>query len=120
MFNFINEAARRLLRGRTAKPTAPQYDINDPRHPVNAMDGWRRADLPEGRRVRFRFAIGDPPKAVAPAPPTTGFGFVSGGGGGGHVESHAEPPKTIARPVPPRRRLPQTPVADSTFWTRGR
>ncbi len=23
----------------------PQYDLNDPRHPVNA--GWRRSDLPE-------------------------------------------------------------------------
>ena len=44
----------------------PQYDLNDPRHPVNA--GWRRSDLPEGHRpVRFRVTVPDVPK-VAPPP----------------------------------------------------
>jgi hypothetical protein len=47
-----------------------EFDINDPRHPVNA--GWRRVDLPEGRRrVRFIVSVPDIPK-VAPlgaAPP---------------------------------------------------
>jgi len=117
VFDFLNEAARRVLRGRAAKPATPQYDINDPRHPINACDGWQRADIPEGRRVRFRFAVGDHLRQIPTAPPITGAGFISGGGG--HVEQHADAPKQVARPVPPRTGVPTAPRAD-TFWTRVR
>ncbi len=102
---------------RPAKPaTPPSYDANDPRAPWNL--GWTRVDVPDSRhRVRFRFALGDPPRAAPPAPPITGGGFVSAGS---HMDNHAEPPKQTAKPVPLRTRLPQTPAADSPFWTRGR
>ncbi len=42
----------------------PQYDLNDPRHPVNA--GWRRVDVSTygTRPIRFQF--------IAPAYPATG------------------------------------------------
>jgi hypothetical protein len=120
MFNFLNEAARRVLRGRAARPAAPKppqsYDAFDPRAPCNL--GWTRIDVPDPRhRVRFRIAV-DIPKAVPPAPPVTGAGFASAGGG--HVEHHPEPPKATTRPVPPRTGIPQAPRADSTFWTNGR
>jgi hypothetical protein len=118
MFNFINEAARRVLRGRAARPTAPKplqsYDASDPAAPWN--QGWTRVDVPDSRhRVRFRIAV-DIPKAVPPAPPVTGAGFVSVGGG---PVDHADRPRSVARPVPPRIRSPQTPVADS-FLRRAR
>ena len=107
----------RRLAGRIMRPTpAPQYSLDDERHPINARDGWRRADHPEGRRVRFRISVGDHPHLATPAPPLTGAAFVSGGGG--HV-NHAEPPKPVARPVPPRTGIPRAPCAE-TFWTRGR
>ena len=104
----------RRLAGRIMRPTAaPQYSLDDERHPINARDGWRRADLPEGRRVRFRFAVGDHPRQIPPTVPVTGFGFVSGGGG--HVEHQAEPPKQAARPVQPRTGVPTAPRADSLY-----
>lgn len=114
---MINEIVRRMFRGWAAKPPAPKsYDANDPRAPWNL--GWTRVDVPDSRhRVRFRIAV-DIPKAVAAAPPITGGGFVSAGGG--HVEHHADGPKQVARPVPPRTGIPQAPRADSMFWTKGR
>ena len=40
----------------------PEFEVNDPRHPVNA--GWQRSDLPDGRRrVRFRISVSDSSKA---------------------------------------------------------
>ena len=42
--------------GAVAPPTAPQYDIRDPRHPANI--GWRRQDAGQGeRRVRYVVAV---------------------------------------------------------------
>jgi len=42
----------------------PEFDINDPRHPVNA--GWQRTDLPDGRRrVRFRISVSDYSKVAS-------------------------------------------------------
>jgi hypothetical protein len=116
---MINDIVRRMLRSWISKPPAPKsYDPNDPRAPWNL--GWTRVDAPDPRhRIRFRFDPGGlhVPKAVPPAPPITGGGFAAGGGG--HVD-HCDAPKPIARPVPPRTRLPQTPVADSPFWVKGR
>ena len=44
-----------------------EFDINDPRHPVNA--GWQRSDLPYGRRrVRFRISVSDSSKAALSHP----------------------------------------------------
>lgn len=55
----------------------PEFDINDPRHPVNA--GWRRVDLQEGRhRVRFRVTVGDIPKVAPPRPEITNREFMGG------------------------------------------
>ena len=55
----------------------PQYDLNDPRHPVNA--GWRRSDLPEGhRRVRFRVTMPDVPKVAPPPADLTNREFMGG------------------------------------------
>ena len=110
---MINEIVRRMFRSWAAKPPAPKsYDANDPRAPWNL--GWTRVDVPDScHRVRFRFTLGDPPRAVPPAPPITGAGFISGGGG--HVDHHADAPKQVARPVPPRTGIPQAPRSDSFY-----
>ena len=55
----------------------PQYDLNDPRHPVNA--GWRRSDLPEGhRRVRFRVTMPHAPRVAPPCAELTNREFMGG------------------------------------------
>jgi hypothetical protein len=48
-----------------ARSAAPRFNPDDP-----CGDGWRRADLPEGRPVRFRLAV--PPLPRTP-PPRTGI-----------------------------------------------
>ncbi len=116
---MINDIVRRMLRRLSDKTPAPKtWDRNDPNAPWNV--GWTRVDVPDTRhRVRFRFDPGglQIPKAVPPFE-VTGAMFASGGVG--HHERVDPPQKTIARSAPPRTRLPQTPVADSTSWTRGR
>lgn len=55
----------------------PEFDINDPRHPINS--GWRRIDVSEDRRrVRFRVTVGDVPKPVPPRPELTDRDFMGG------------------------------------------
>ena len=55
----------------------PQFDVNDPRHPINA--GWRRVDLPEGhRRVRFRVTAPEIPKVAPPRTELTNREFMGG------------------------------------------
>ncbi len=111
---MINDIVRRMFRGWAAKkPEPPQFDI----HEWSRREGWVCLDKPQGRRgrVRFRFDPGglQIPRAVPPAPSITGAGFVSGGGG--HVEHHADAPKQVARPVPPRIGIPTAPRADSFY-----
>jgi len=54
-----------------------EFDINDPRHPVNA--GWRRVDLPEERRrVRFRVSVPHISKVAPPRPEFTDREFRGG------------------------------------------
>ena len=55
----------------------PEFDINDPRHPLNA--GWRRIDIAEGRRrIRFHVTVGDVPKPTPPRPEATNSEFMGG------------------------------------------
>ena len=100
---------RDLFRPR-ARRAAPEYSIDDPRHPANA--GWYRTDMPEGRPIRFRidtgFAI---PRVAPPAVPLTAAQFIAGGGG--HAESHVEPRRPTSAPAPARVRLPLAPRADT-------
>ncbi len=62
---------------RQAERRQPQYDLSDPRHPINA--GWRRSDLSAGRgRVRFRVTVPDIPKVAPPRAELTNREFMGG------------------------------------------
>jgi len=71
MLTFLKDLFRPSDRPR------PEFEINDPRHPVNA--GWRRVDLPEGhRRVRFRVSVPDIPKTAPPRAELTNREYMGG------------------------------------------
>lgn len=62
---------------RPAKPAAPQpFDFDA----WQKRQGWRRSDLPQGRRAR-RIEIGDPPKAAPPFAPLTRAEFTTAASG---------------------------------------
>ncbi len=70
MLTFLKDLFRQDRR-------QPELDINDPRHPANA--GWRRVDESAGqRRVRFRVAVPDIPKAAPLRPDLTNREFMGG------------------------------------------